>query len=318
MNLIYRGIAQMNLKGKHFISLADFDRESLSFLLDLAGRLKQDTKIGKKHKVLKNKTLVMYFSKPSLRTRMSFEVGIHQLGGKALVIKQDEIILGSRESIEDTARVISRYADGITIRTFAHSDVLQFAKYSSIPVINSLTDASHPCQIMADLLTIKEKFGCLKGLKLSYIGDGNNITNSLLIGCAIFGMNISVGCPKGYEPDKEYLNKAHEIAKLSGSKIEVIDNPALAVKNANIVYTDVWASMGQEDEYELRKKIFNDYKINKALMSHTASESIILHCLPAHKDLEITEEVFEQHAQIIFDQAENRLHAQKAIMSAIM
>jgi len=308
----------MDLKGKHFINLADFDKESLGFLLDLAAKLKTENKIGQEHSVLKGKTLAMYFAKPSLRTRMSFEIGIYQLGGQAVVLKQDEIILGSRESIEDTARVISRYVDGVMIRTFAHSDILQFAKYSSVPVINALTDSSHPCQIMADLLSAKEQFGELKGLKLAYVGDGNNVTNSLLIGCAIFGMDISVGCPKGYEPSKEYLQKACEIAKKSGSKIEITDHPQDAVKGANIVYTDVWASMGQESEYELRKKIFNEYKVDKKLMSHTASDSIILHCLPAHKDLEITEEVFEEHSAVIFNQAENRLHAQKAIMASIM
>jgi len=308
----------MNLKKRDFINLADFDKESIVFMLDLAARLKQETKVGIEHKILKGKTVVMYFAKPSLRTRLSFETGIYQLGGNPIVVKQEEIILGSRESIEDTARVISRYADGITIRTFAHSDVEKFAQYADIPVINALTDSSHPCQIMADLLTIKEKFGNLENLKLAYVGDGNNITNSLLIGCSMLGMDISVGCPEDYEPDKNYIAKAEELALISGSKIEIIQDPYQAVKYANVVYGDTWTSMGQESEAEKRRSLFRDYQINSELLEQADADCIVLHCLPAHKGEEITEEVFELHAQSIFDQAENRLHAQKAIMASII
>lgn len=308
----------MNLKGRDFLSLLDFTREELAYLLELAAKLKQENKIGQTHHVLKNKTLAMIFAKPSLRTRVSFEAGIQQLGGNAIVLKQDEINLGVRETIADTARVLSRYVDGVMIRTFAQEDIVEFAKYADVPVINALTDLSHPCQVMADLLTIKEKFGHLEGLKLAYVGDGNNMTHSLMAGCAVFGMDISVGCPQGYEPDPEFLAKCQEIAKKSGSKIQITSNQIEAVKNANIIYTDVWASMGQEDEAEARRKIFRAYQVNKELLMNAAENVIVLHCLPAHRGEEITEEVLESHADAIFEQAENRLHAQKAIMASIM
>ena len=308
----------MNLKGRDFLSLLDFDRESLSYLLDLAAKLKQENKIKQTHHILKNKTLAMIFAKPSLRTRVSFEVGIQHLGGSAVVLKQDEINLGVRETIADTARVLSRYVDGVMIRTFAQEDVIEFAKYADVPVINALTDLSHPCQVMADLLTIKEHFGYLENLKLAYVGDGNNMANSLIAGCSIMGMDVSIGCPKGYEPQEEYLAKCKEIAKKSGAKIQITSDQTEAVKNANIVYTDVWASMGQEEETEARRKIFRPYQLNKELLSNASDDVIVLHCLPAHRGEEITEDVLEEHASIIFEQAENRLHAQKAIMASIM
>lgn len=308
----------MNLKGKHFINLEDFSKDDILGLLDLAEALKKDVKEKKDLNIMKNKTLVMYFSKPSLRTRISFEVGMQKLGGNAVVIKQDEIILGKRESIEDTARVISRYADGITIRTFAHSDVEQFAKYSSIPVINALTDLSHPCQIMADLLTIKEHFKKFNGLKLAYIGDGNNVTNSLLIGCSLLGIDISVAAPEGYEPDSECVLNAKKFASGSGAKVEILNSPDDAAKGAHVFYTDVWTSMGQEAEAEKRKEIFKNYQINTNLLKLADKNHIVLHCLPAHKGEEITEEAFELHAASIFEQAENRMHAQMAIMASIM
>ena len=308
----------MNLKGRDFLSLLDFDRETLSYLLDLAAKLKQENKIGQTHHILENKTLAMIFAKPSLRTRVSFEVGIQQLGGNAVVLKQDEINLGVRETIADTARVLSRYVDGVMIRTFAQEDVVEFAKYADVPVINALTDLSHPCQVMADLLTIKEKFGHLDNLKLAYVGDGNNMAHSLIAGCSIMGMDVSIGCPKDYEPDEKFLSKCQEIAQKSGSKIQISPNQIEAVKNANVVYTDVWASMGQEDEAEARRKIFKPYQVNKELLMNAADDVIVLHCLPAHRGEEITEEVLEEHAAVIFEQAENRLHAQKAIMASIM
>lgn len=308
----------MNLKGKDFLALADYDKESLTYLLDLATRLKQDNRMGKTHHVLKNKTLAMYFEKPSLRTRMSFEVGINQLGGRALVLRKEEINLGVRETIADTARVISRYVDGIMIRTFAHNDVVEFAKWADVPVINGLTDSLHPCQILADLLTIREKLGVLEDLKLAYLGDGNNMANSLLVGCSIMGMDVSIGCPEGYEPDPVYVRKAEEFADKSGSIIDITDNPLEAIERANIIYTDVWASMGQEKEVEERREIFRPYQINSELIENATGEVIVLHCLPAHRGEEITEEVFEKYAPVIFEQAENRLHAQKAIMASIM
>jgi len=308
----------MKFKGKNFLTLFDFDKEALNSLIDFAIKLKQENKAGKEHHILKNKTLIMIFAKPSLRTRVSFEVGIRQLGGNAVALKQDEINLGVRETIADTARVLARYADGVMIRTFDHEDVVEFAKFSDIPIINALTDLCHPCQVLADLVTIKEKFGDFKGIKLTYAGDGNNMAYSLLAGCSIMGMNVSIVCPNEYEPDLSCFWKCKDISINSGSKIEVITDPAEAVKGANIVYTDVWASMGQEEEAKARKKIFMPYQVNETLLKNAADEAIALHCLPAHRGEEITEAVFEKHANIIFEQAENRLHAQKAIMASVM
>ena len=308
----------MNIKGKDFLTLLDYDKNILNNLLDLAQKLKRETRRGISHHILENKILIMIFAKPSLRTRVSFEVGIKQLGGSAVVLKQDEINLGVRETIADTARVLTRYADGVMIRTFDHNDVTEFASYSDVPVINALTDLCHPCQVLADLLTIKEKFNKLEGLKLAYIGDGNNMANSLIAGCSIMGMDVSIACPEGYEPDEHYLQKCREIAQISGSTIQITNVPSDAAKSANIVYTDVWASMGQEAEAEERRKIFKGYQINEELLKNAAKDVIVLHCLPAHRGEEIAENTLENHADIIFEQAENRLHAQKAIMASIM
>ncbi len=308
----------MNLKGKDFINLEDFSKDELLGLLNYADELKCKVKNDVVIDILKNKTLVMYFAKPSLRTRLSFEIGMQKLGGNAVVIKQDEIILGARESIEDSARVIERYSDGVMIRTFAHSDIEQFAKYSSIPVINALTDLSHPCQIMADLQTIREHFNTFSGLKLAYIGDGNNVTHSLLIGCSMLGIDISVASPQGYEPMAEVVSMAEKFAKANGSSVKIINCPIEAATDANVLYTDVWTSMGQEAESEKRKAIFKDYQINTELLKRADKNNIVLHCLPAHKGEEITSEAFEMHAESIFRQAENRMHAQMAIMAAIM
>ncbi len=332
----------MNIKGKDFLTLPDYDKDTLNSLLDFAQKLKKETREEKFHHILENKIFVMIFTKPSLRTRVSFEVGIKQLGGSAVILKQDEINLGVRETIADTARVLTRYADGIIIRTFNHKDVKEFAFYSDVPVINALTDLCHPCQVLADLLTIKEKFNKLDGLKLAYIGDGNNMANSLLAGCSIMGMDVSIACPDGYEPDETYLQKCMKISQTSGSKIQITDEPFEAVKGANVVYTDVWASMGQEDEAEKRRKIFSGYQINEdflkkaaylrrlanpksvkyqineELLKTASRDVIVLHCLPAHRGEEISEKTLEKHADTIFEQAENRLHAQKAIMASII
>lgn len=309
----------MNLKGRHFIDLQDFSDEEILFLIDYADRLKELSKEGECQKrMLNGKSLVLIFAKPSLRTRVSFEIGAMQLGMGALTLKQDEISLGVRESVADTARVVSRYADCTMIRTFKHSDVIEFAKYSKTPVINGLTDDSHPCQVMADLLTIKEHFKKLKGLKLAYVGDGNNVANTLLVGCAKVGINVVIGCPEGYEPCEKYLNIAREAAQKNGSTVQVVHCPKQAVAGANVVYTDVWASMGQEDEASARREIFKEFQVNSSLMSLADKEAIVLHCLPAHREEEITHEVLEEHADVIFEQAENRMHAQKAIMAAIV
>ncbi len=298
----------MDLKGKDFLTLLDFDKRTLSYLIDLAIKLKADNKSCQTHHSLKNKTLAMIFAKPSLRTRVSFEVGIKQLGGNAVVLKQDEIILGQRETISDTARVLARYADGIMIRTFDHNDVVELAKYSDVPVINALTDLCHPCQVLADLLTIKEKFKTFDGLKLAYVGDGNNMANSLLAGCSIMGIDVAIACPGGYEPDEKFITP----------EAVITDSPHEAAKDANIVYTDVWASMGQEEEATERRTIFAQYQVNAQLMGHAADNAIVLHCLPAHRGEEISEEILEKHASTIFEQAENRVHAQKAVMASIM
>ncbi len=308
----------MNLKGRDFLTLMDFTKDEILYLLDFAQEIKKDVKSGHFLPILKNKNLALIFSKPSLRTRVSFEIGMRQLGGNSLTLKQDEINLGIRESIADTARVLSGYADCVMIRTFAHKDVEEFVQYATIPTINGLTDDCHPCQIMADLLTIKEHFSKLEGLKLTYVGDGNNVANSLLVGCALVGINVAISSPKGYEPTGRFLNFAKEIAKTSGIKVEILNEPELAVDGANIIYTDVWASMGQESEAQARKEIFKPYQINAQLCSFASKDVIVMHCLPAHREEEITHDVLEKYADVIFRQAENRMHAQKAIMASII
>ncbi|WP_300711407.1 ornithine carbamoyltransferase [uncultured Brachyspira sp.] len=309
---------KVNLSGRDFINLEDFTSEELSSLIDYTFELKSKVKNKEEIDIMKNRTMVMYFSKPSLRTRLSFEIGMKKLGGDAFVLKQDEIILGYRESIEDSANVISRYCDLIMIRTFAHSDVEDFAKYSKVPVINALTDLSHPCQVMADLFTIKEHFGKLKGLTLSYIGDGNNVCNSLLTGCTSLGLNIKVGVPKGYEPDAKTIEIAKNTAKDKGCIVEITNDVKEAVSGSDIVYTDVWASMGQESKKKERLNIFKGFTLTKELFSLTNKGAIALHCLPAHKGEEISEEVFNMNAEYIYTEAENRMHAQMAIMSSII
>lgn len=309
---------KVNLSGRHFINLEDFTSEELSALIDYTFELKSKVRNREEIDIMKNRTMVMYFSKPSLRTRLSFEIGMKKLGGDAFVLKQDEIILGQRESIEDSSNVISRYCDLIMIRTFAHSDVEDFAKYSKVPVINALTDLSHPCQIMADLFTMKEHFGKLKGLTLTYIGDGNNVCNSLLTGCTSLGVNIKVGVPKGYEPDAKTIEVSKNIAKNTGCTVDIVNDVKEAVSGADVVYTDVWASMGQEKEKEERLNVFKGFTLTKELFDLANKGAIALHCLPAHKGEEISEEVFNMNSQYIYEEAENRMHAQMAIMSSII
>ena len=309
---------KVKLSGRHFINLEDFTSEELSALIDYTFELKSKVRNREEIDIMKNRTMVMYFSKPSLRTRLSFEIGMKKLGGDAFVLKQDEIILGQRESIEDSSNVISRYCDLIMIRTFAHSDVEDFAKYSKVPVINALTDLSHPCQIMADLFTMKEHFGKLKGLTLTYIGDGNNVCNSLLTGCTSLGVNIKVGVPKGYEPDAKTIEVAKNIAKNTGCTVDIVNDVKEAVSGSDVVYTDVWASMGQESEKEKRLNIFKGFTLTKELFDLANKGAIALHCLPAHKGEEISEEVFNMNSQYIYEEAENRMHAQMAIMSSIV
>jgi len=274
--------------------------------------MKKDQKQGKPQQPLKGKTLAMIFQKASTRTRVSFETGMYQLGGQALFLSASDLQMGRGEPIEDTARVLGRYVDGIMIRTFAQQDVEDLAKWSGIPVINGLTDYAHPCQILADLMTIREHKGKLEGLKLTYIGDGNNMCNSLIVGCLTAGMKVSVAVPKGHEPHEDVL------AFAKGKPFELVEDPAIAAANADILVTDVWASMGQEEEAQARKKTFASYQINNELMAKANPDAIVLHCLPAHRGEEITTDIFDAHADVIFDEAENRLHAQKAVMALLM
>ncbi len=293
----------------HLLKLQDLSKKQINEILNLADQLKFEKKNGIDHPLLKNKRLGMIFSKASTRTRVSFEVGMYDLGGSALFLSARDLQIGRGEPVQDTARVLSRYLDGIMIRTFEQKEVEDLAKYGSIPIINGLTDYCHPCQVLADLMTIREYFGGLEGNKLCYIGDGNNMTNSLIVGGIKMGMEVSVACPKGYEPDAKIM----EWAKKNG-KFTCTESVEEAASGATVLYTDVWASMGQEAEAEERKKIFKNYQINAGVMAVADKKALVLHCLPAHREEEITGEVFEAHANEIFDQAENRLHVQKAVL----
>ncbi|MDR0286722.1 MAG: ornithine carbamoyltransferase [Clostridiales bacterium] len=303
---------------KHFISLYDLTTDEIYQLLNLSIKLKKQLKANEDHHILSGKTLGMIFTKSSTRTRVSFEVGMYQLGGMALFLNPNDIQLGRGETIEDTAQVLSRYLDGIMIRTFQHSDVLALAEYGTIPVINALTDDEHPCQVLADFLTIYEHKSRLKGLKLAYIGDGNNMANSLLQGCAKVGMDISVASPEKYTCNLKYVEQAKEVAVKTGAKVVITLDPAEAAANADIIYTDTWASMGQEDEKAERTEIFLPYQVNDALFSDAKNDAIFMHCLPAYRGYEVTESVIDGPRSVVFDEAENRLHAQKAIMAVLM
>lgn len=298
---------------KHLLKIEDLTKRELLDLLGLADQLKFETKNGIPHPRLKGKTLGMIFAKSSTRTRVSFEVGMYQLGGHALFLNTNDLQLGRGEPVEDTARVLSRYLDGIMIRTFKQEDVESLAKYGSIPVINGLTDYSHPCQVLADLMTIREFKGGFDNLKLAFIGDGNNMANSLMAGCFKLGIHFAIACPYGYEPDASLVRKGTELGLCT-----VTDSVEEAVRDADVVYTDVWASMGQEGEREERKKAFKQYQINNQMMKFAKPDAMVLHCLPAHRGEEIAANVLEAHAAEIFEEAENRLHAQKAVMVALM
>jgi len=308
----------VNMKGKDLISIADLSVEEIYEIFDVSKSLKEKKYTGEPHHLLEGKTLGMIFTKRSTRTRVSFEVGIYQLGGIGLYFGPNDLQLGTSESIEDTAKVLARYLDGIMIRTFAHIDVTELAKYANIPVINGLTDLLHPCQVLTDLFTVLEKKRKLQGLKLAYIGDGNNMAHSLLNGCSKVGMNIAIASPSGYKPDKEIVESAKKFAKYMGSKVEILDDPIAAVKNADIVYTDVWASMGQEAEAAERRKKFMKYQVNPKLVKNAKDDYLFMHCLPAHRGDEVVNEVADSPNSVIFDEAENRLHVQKAIMALVM
>ena len=307
------------LKGKDMLSIHDLSVDEVQEILALAKELKAKQKAGVPHEILKGKTLGMIFEKSSTRTRVYFETGMYQLGGQALFLSNRDLQLGRGEPIRDTARVLSRYLDGIMIRTFGHDRVEELAKWADIPVINALTDLLHPCQVLTDLLTIEEYKGKnLKGLKMAYVGDGNNMTNSFLYGCAKVGMTFVAATPEDYRPDETVFKNALEDAKETGAELSLVTDPKEAVKDADIVVTDTWASMGQEAEHEARKKIFAPYQVNKELLKGADKRVIVMHCLPAYRGEEITEEVLEANADVIFDEAENRLHTQKAIMALTM
>ncbi len=299
---------------KHLLTLESLSTEEIKDILNLADQLKYELKHGIEHHHLKGKTLGMIFEKSSTRTRVSFETGMYQLGGHPLFLSSNDLQIGRGEPVEDTARVLSRMLDGIMIRTFAQAEVDALAEYGSIPVINGLTDYCHPCQVLADLMTIREFKGKLKGLKLAFIGDGNNMANSLIVGCLKCGMSVAIACPKGYEPPKNILDFADNYPGM----FEMTTDPLKAAENADVVYTDVWASMGQEEEKVIREKAFAGIQINAELMEKTNKDCMVLHCLPAHRGEEITADVFEAHADEIFEEAENRLHAQKAVMVRLM
>ena len=298
---------------KHLLKLMDWSTEEIISTLDLADRLKAEKKKGIRHPILEGKTLGMIFEKSSTRTRVSFEVGMHELGGQALFLSSKELQIGRGEPVEDTARVLSRFLDGIMIRTFEQKEVEALAEHGSIPIINGLTDFCHPCQVLADLQTIREYKGSLEGKKLCYIGDGNNMANSLIVGGIKTGMKVAIACPKDYQPDAEIMKWASE-----NGDFLCTDNILEAAAGSDVLYTDVWASMGQEGEAEERKKIFKDYQINDSVVAVSNEGVMVLHCLPAHREEEITAKVFEEHAAEIFDEAENRLHAQKAVLVKCM
>lgn len=308
----------MSLKGRDFLTLKDFTRQEIKEMVSLGIDLKAKQKAGIPTPILEGKTLGMIFQKSSTRTRVSFEVGMYQLGGSALFLSTNDLQIGRGEPIKDTARVLSRYLDGIMIRTYSHADVEELAEYADIPVINGLTDDYHPTQIIADLITIQEHKGKLEGIKFAYVGDGNNMTHSLMIGCAKVGMDVTVACPDGYMPNPEIVALAQGYAAESGGSVTVMHDPKEAVKGVDVVYTDTWASMGQEAEKEIRKKAFVGYQVDDAMMALAKPDAIFMHCLPAYRGMEVTDEVMESAQSVVFDEAENRLHAHKAIMASVM
>lgn len=298
---------------KHLLKLKDLDKSEILDILNLADQLKYENHNGIEHHHLKGKTLGMIFQKSSTRTRVSFETGMYQLGGQALFLSNRDLQIGRGEPVQDTARVLSRYLDGIMIRTFEQKEVEDLAKYGSIPIINGLTDYCHPCQVLADLMTIREYKKSFEGLKFCFIGDGNNMANSLIVGAITMGMECAIACPEGYKPDPELIKWASENGKFTCSP-----NIYECAKDADILYTDVWASMGQEEEKAEREKVFKNYQINDKVVAFAKSDVIVLHCLPAHREEEITAKVFEAHANEIFDESENRLHAQKAVLVKLL
>ena len=307
---------KLKMKNKDLISISDLERSKIVEMFDLADKIKMNK--GNYADCLKGKILGLLFQKPSTRTRVSFEVGMRQLGGGALYLSPEEVGLGKREATKDVAKVLSRYLDAIAARTYSHSEVLELAKYSTVPVINALTDLLHPCQALSDLYTLKAKKGKLEGLTISFVGDGNNVLHSLLYGCSKLGVNLRIAAPEGYEPDKNITEEAVNLASNTGAQIFLTSNPEEAVQKADVLYTDVWVSMGQEKEREERLKVFKPYQVNQRLVSLASPDVLVMHCLPAHRGEEITDDVLDGSNSIVFDQAENRLHLQKAILVMLL
>jgi ornithine carbamoyltransferase len=306
----------MSLKGRDLLTLYDFTKEELVEFLKAGEDLKLRAKMGEKTPILSGKKLGMIFEKPSTRTRVSFEVAMYELGGHAIYLSSNELQLRRGETVADTARVLSRYVDGIMARVYSHKDIVELAKYATVPVINGLSDMFHPCQVLGDLLTIKEKKGYLEGLKLTYLGDGNNVCHSLMIGGVKMGLKVFISTPKDYQPSKEVINMAKECEK-DGGELHLVEDPIEAVKDSDIIYTDVWVSMGQEDS-EIKKKKLMPYQVNKELVKYAKKDFIFMHCLPAHRGEEVIDEVIDSENSVVFDQAENRLHIQKGILALLL
>jgi ornithine carbamoyltransferase len=307
----------VSLKGKSVVNLSDFERFKLRQFLDTSHDLKRKQKRGEPHEILKGKSMAMIFMKSSTRTRVSFEVGMTQLGGHALYLQPSGTQLGRGETIGDTAQVLSRYCDVIMARVFGHDEVMGLAEYSTVPVVNGLSDLLHPCQIMADMMTIEEHRGNLEGQKIVYVGDSNNVSNSIMQGCTIMGMDVTIGSPKGYTPSEEIMKKATQLSKRYGTTLEVVNSPEEAVKGADVIYTDTFFSMGQERSKE-KEDALMAFQVNKSLVGKAKSDVIVMHCLPAHREEELTSEVMDGPHSVVFDQAENRLHAQKGILALIV
>lgn len=303
---------------KHLLSIQELSPKEIEMILDKAAELKEKLRKGEQHELLRGKTLGMIFAKPSTRTRVSFETGMTQLGGHAIYMGWSDLQLGRGETIADTAQALSRYVDVIAARLFKHDDIIELARHSSVPVVNALTDLYHPCQTLADLLTIREHKGRLKGLKVAWVGDGNNVCNSLMLGCTLVGVNISIGCPKGYEPPAKIVKQARANASKSGSKVEILASPEQAVAGADVVCTDVYVSMGMEKERKQRLKAFRGYQVNLPLLKHAKNDVTFMHCLPAHRGEEVTAEVIDGPHSAVWDQAENRLHVQKAVLVSLL
>ncbi len=306
------------LKGRDLLCLKDFSKEEIIEIISFGDKLKMDSMVGRREHYLEGKSVAMIFQKASTRTRVSFEVAAFELGAHGLYLNANDMQLRRGETIADTAHVLSRYVAGIVARVFAHQDLIDLAANSDSPVINALSDLSHPCQILGDLMTIREKKGVLKGLRLAYVGDGNNVAHSLLLGCSRVGMNIAIATPKGFEPKEEIVKTATEIAKQSGSTVLVTNDPIVSAQDVDVIYTDVWASMGQEAEHDERAKIMRPFSVNSELLKHAKKDAIVLHCLPAHRGEEITDEVMDGPQSVVFDQAENRLHIQKSVLALLL